>query len=115
MKLCLYKILEAQTEVKGDARTYLLGILGGMSNIAIIIYRPGMMSESKTIPAIACFQGHVPFFLLLSRNAESIADMGRRDSEIRTLHDASILCNVTQTATTLSTGDHSLPRMEAHI
>ena len=33
----------------------------------------------------------------------------------RTLQEASILWMVTQTATTLSTGDHSLPKIEAHI
>lgn len=32
-----------------------------------------------------------------------------------TLHDASMLCSVTQTADTLNTGDHSVPRMEAQI
>lgn len=32
-----------------------------------------------------------------------------------TLHDANMLCNVTQTATTLNTGDHSFPNIEAHI
>jgi hypothetical protein len=38
-------------------------------------------------------------------------EMGHR----RTLHDASILCKVTQTAVTLRTGDHSFPRIEAQI
>lgn len=32
-----------------------------------------------------------------------------------TLHDANMLCSVTQTADTLNTGDHSVPRMEAQI
>lgn len=35
--------------------------------------------------------------------------------EWQTLHDANMLCNVTQTAITLSTGDHSFPKMEAQI
>ena len=32
-----------------------------------------------------------------------------------TLHDANMLWSVTQTADTLNTGDHSVPRMEAQI
>lgn len=32
-----------------------------------------------------------------------------------TLQEANILCKVTQTATTLKTGDHSFPRIEAQI
>ena len=32
-----------------------------------------------------------------------------------TLQEANILCKVTQTATTLRTGDHSFPRIEAQI
>jgi hypothetical protein len=32
-----------------------------------------------------------------------------------TLHEASMLCSVTHTAVTLKTGDHSFPRIEAHI
>jgi hypothetical protein len=35
--------------------------------------------------------------------------------EVQTLHEASILCSVTHTETTLNTGDQSDPRMEAHI
>ena len=34
---------------------------------------------------------------------------------MHTLQDASMLCIVTQTATTLRTGDHSFPRIEAQI
>ena len=35
--------------------------------------------------------------------------------EYLTLQEASMLCRVTQTATTLKTGDHSFPRIEAQI
>ena len=31
------------------------------------------------------------------------------------MQEANILCRVTQTATTLKTGDHSFPRIEAQI
>ena len=41
--------------------------------------------------------------------------MKRRREDRRTLQDANMLCRVTQTATTLNTGDHSFPNIEAQI
>ncbi len=41
--------------------------------------------------------------------------IAKKAAERRTLHDASMLCKVTQTAVTLKTGDHSFPRIEAQI
>lgn len=40
---------------------------------------------------------------------------GRLSKMDGTLHEASMLCMVTQIDTTLRTGDHSLPKMDAHI
>jgi len=45
----------------------------------------------------------------------SLAFGGNQESKDLTLQDANMLCSVTQTAITLSTGDHSFPRIDAHI
>lgn len=76
-------------------------------------------AQNRRRTKAVCRYGSSPFFgLFHRRTGRTVSDRGRAGRAQRgrqTLQDASMLWIVTQTEMTLSTGDHSLPRMDAHI
>ena len=100
-------IKESEVEV-----TNLLRIIGGVSDIPIVTRGPtGMvrcaeLNKDKQLTAPSSEKDE--------RFPVSKGNRGAKNGTL-TLQDASILWSVTQTAMTLSTGDHSFPSIDAHI
>lgn len=107
--------------------TDLLRVLGRVCDVPVVVWRAGRVRKILsrcgrllTEPRVGCS----PFLLLRrpsaltlreSRGGEGRGAREEREEKERALHDASMLWSVTQTAITLNTGDHSVPRMDAQI
>lgn len=100
---------------------YLLRVLGRVRDVAVVVRgstavlfsvqsTKRMMQEDGTQGA----NTHRSF-VCAPPHEMNVSDPGRQRRQKQTLQDASMLWIVTQTEMTLSTGDHSLPRMDAHI
>jgi hypothetical protein len=86
-----------------------------MADITVVIDRANQKSPSiKNHPSSGLITMELTV-LSSKMNEFSKRKTGAMEEEPYTLQEASMLCNVTQTATTLSTGDHSFPRIDAHI
>jgi hypothetical protein len=108
----LSKISESIDGWQNRLNTDMLGIGRRCSNISIIVRRSSCHSFHESYSVMP----RLPKRTVLS----SVSSLEHSTKIVfreltRTLHEASMLCSVTHTAVTLKTGDHSFPRIEAHI